>query len=229
MNRAILCFATLIIVISSSPASAGIILVINSGGNETIVIDNAPAGTTSRGGAYTSTVDDVLNTEGDVFFSGGQGNFPVIVASVFSDMSSNKLGLTATIAGVGQLEITAINTDYSMSTSGMIDLKSTIGGTTQQMVSEVSGGLLDSNGETGFPTITTQGPFSRGGFNDHDMGNAFVNSGSFSLSQSVKVNHASYGVSSFDYEIQAISAVPEPTSFLVFGLNLMCLLAMRRR
>ncbi|MCH2182583.1 MAG: hypothetical protein MK108_11310 [Mariniblastus sp.] len=227
-------FVALLVVLTgfwANTSSASLVLLINDSstlGPDVVVIDNAPAGTTSSGGAWVSTVDDSNSTLGGVVFNGGVGDFEINVSTGVSKplLHHNQIDLNSVVASFSsaraEIFMVVLDTDFVDNGQGF---RTEIGGTTNGVVlaeTYVSPG----NGDADFDFDPVSGNvFFDSPFMWQDDQQVSVGS-TFAMAGYVLVRHENPGISSFDLHFQQ---VPEPTTALIWTMLAGVGLVTRRR
>ena len=225
----LVCLAVFTVTAQADVVHGDLILILSSGSDTQVVIDDAPITSTSIGGFTSSTVD-TLSGEGLIGFAGSVGDFFVNVSTGLSNpvIGPNTLELTnVSISGAaGDLTIQLIDTGFSITTPGPQRLISNFGGTSEGTVNAV-GGILDSNLETGFGPDTTHDSSGASVFASTETAGVAL-SGLFSLSSTVTITHTEGGTTGFNHQLSVV-AIPEPNScgLLLLG-TLMAGLGRRR-
>ncbi len=216
----------------ANTSSASLVLLIDDAstlGYDVIVVDNQPAGTTSSGGNWTSTIDDSNSTLGAVVFNGGVGNFEVNVSTGVSKplLQNNQIDLNSVVAslasGGGQISMIVLDTDFVDNGHGF---RTEIGGTTSgalEAASFVSPGNGDA--EFDFGPVSWSPWFDGSPFMWHDQEQVSVGT-LFGMAVAANVLHESPGITSFDLHFQQ---VPEPTTALIWTMLAGVGLVVRRR
>ncbi len=230
MKYPITCLILMLLNACAVPAQADLILTLNSGSSTVVVIDESPSSTLSSGGSYTSTVNDSIAGSGIVGFTGAVGSFVVNVTTGISrpliGPYAIDLNNVSVSGGAGTLTIGLIDTGFLIPSAGNYSVVSEFGGTTDGFITSVTGGILDSNAETGFGADTLQGPFGPGSFSGTRTGSVSL-SNTFSMNTVVSFTHGAAGqITSFDHKFSV--AVPEPATG-GFLLAITCLIGLRRR
>jgi len=212
-------------------AMASLILQLTDGVTTEIVIDNAPAGTLSTGGGFTSTVADTDPTVGFVVFNGAIGVYtsnlsagfskPVIGPQRLDLLSGNVSG-----GGGGSLLVGVTDTDYGpVGPNAQFQLQ--IGGQTNGVVTAV-GAADENNGEftAGSGGAINTLPLGPGAFAATVSGDVGP-SDNISLSQIILITHENrLDITSFD---SLVEIVPEPASLGLLGISLLALGFVGRR
>lgn len=213
-------------------SDASLVLLIDdwsTSGYDVIVIDNQPAGTTSSGGSWTSTVADSNATLGGVVFNGAVPNFEINVSTGVSKplVGNNQIDLNSIVAsfssGGGDLTMVVLDTDF---VDNGHQFRTQIGGT--------SGGALDAyswvsanNGDAAadFNPVSQSPTFTDTPFSWSEHASATHNT-VFGMAVSANVGHEKAGMTSFDLNFQQ---TPEPTTALIWTMLAGVGLVVRRR
>ena len=118
INSLVIAFAG----VFSSTSDASLVLVIDDGsttGIDIVVIDNQPAGSTSSGGAWVSTMADSNMVVGGVVFNGSINSWDINVSTGISKplVTNNQIDLNSIVAsfdpaGAGWLHMMVLDTDF---------------------------------------------------------------------------------------------------------------------
>lgn len=199
-------FASLVLLIDDD-ATAGI---------DVVVIDNAPAGTTSSGGLFTSTIADSNATLGGVVFNGDLNNFELVVTTGASKplLTGNTIDLNSIVAAFdpagGGLSMLVLDTGFVDNGYGF---RTEIGGTTNGTVEAVSL-VSPDNAEGNFGVVSASPVFGVSPFMWADEAQVSVDS-VFGMAVEAKVELSGAGMTSFDLSFQQ---VPEPTTALIWTM-----------
>ena len=227
--------AVAIVGVFGNPSDASLVLLIDdhsTSGFDVIVIDNQPAGSTSSGGSWTSTIADSNMTLGGVVFNGAVPNFEINVSTGVSKplVHNNQIDLNSVVASFasngGALTMIVLDTDFVDNGHGF---RTQIGGTTNGEVlaeSWVSANNGDSAADfTGVGPVSASPWFTETPFSWSEDGNATHNT-VFGMAASAYVHHENAGMTSFDLNFQQI---PEPTTVLIWSMLAGVGLVVRRR
>ena len=128
----------------SNTSSASLVLLIDdesTAGLDVVVIDNAPAGTTSSGGQFVSTIADSNATLGGVVFNGNLNNFELVVTTGASKplLTGNTIDLNSIVAAFdpagGGINMLVLDTGFVDNGHGF---RTEVGGTTNGEVTAPS-------------------------------------------------------------------------------------------
>jgi hypothetical protein len=226
---------------------------LNTAGVDRIIIDQAAGGTTSN--SITSTHADLAIAGptglGQILYAsaipgyGAVGSWDVNVttgmgAPLFGGpleaaIDLNSVSATTTAGGPHVLQITLSQIDFTLPVPAgtVVELFSSIGGTTQGSIDWEA--ILDldnlplatvAQGESSYSNSFTSTPGDTA-FDDDAKVLAILQNSPFSLTQRVTITHNGAGTTSFDY--MASVPVPEPTSIALFCTGALGLLTIRRR
>lgn len=208
----IIVMAFMVVVGMTATAQAIPILTLNDGTTSVSISD---------GGA-----GDVNSLAGAVTYVGQVGSFLLNVSTgvtkpLIGDIDKPELDLhsvNVVSTGSGTLTITFTEDGFGPVASWVKGFYTAIGGTTQGTVSLES--RLNST------TLSLLGPYSSNAFAG-DTSTLVTNiPDTFSLSLIATVHHDGAGITSFDSSVQA---VPEPSTFLLFGAGLLGVGFLRKR
>ena len=211
LTRILLVFV-FVLFVSASGASASAILDLSSG-LDTITIPDSDG-------------------DGFITFNGGIGNFSINVTTALTKPAIGSanwpyldLNTIDVSSGPGTLTIKWTDTDFT-NAIGISSFESMVGGTTDGIVS-FKAYLDTSNTPFGMTTqLCDLGPFTDGYFSDGSLWSGTF-SEPYSLTLVAIIQHEDAGdVSSLDGEL---SAVPIPTTLLLFGSGLFGLVGIRRK
>ena len=183
-------------------------------------------------GVYTITIPDEPNGDGFIMFNGGIGDFNINVTTALTkpaigsaDWPYLDLNTIDVSSGPGTLTIMWTDTGFT-NAGGIPGFESLIGGTTDGTVS-FQAYLDSSNTPFGMATLLSDlGPFIDGAFSDGSIWSGTF-SDPYSLTLVATIIHCEAGdVSSLDANL---SAVPIPTTLLLFGSGLFGLIGIRRK
>jgi len=213
-------------------------------GDQQIVIDQGALGDTSDSGLVTTASDLASAYPGMLLYLGPVGSFDVVMTTgagkpLIGTATNKRLDtVSLTISGgEGLLQIELTDTDFQFTgNGGSVSLTSSIGGTTDGIVTAQSFADL-SNAEFGTEiTPGLQGPFE-GGFNNKAFSGFSMTAFSlepeqlFSLTQRVTVEHFGGPDATTSFDIMTEVHTPEPSALAIWGLGTagIVLCARRRR
>ena len=228
--------ATLFVVslaLFGSKSDASLVLVIDdnsTAGYDAVVIDNQPAGSTSSGGNWTSTIADSNMTLGGVVFNGSTNNFDINVSTGVSKplVTNNQIDLNSIVAsygaGGGEIQMYVLDTDFV--SNGLSNFRTQIGGTSSGVVGAISM-VSPSNGdeESDFGPVAISPDFDDTPFSWMED-NQVTGLTTFGMAVGVSVRLENPGMSSFDLNFQQ---VPEPATALIWTTLAGVGLVIRRR
>lgn len=224
--------AVAIVGLFGNTSDASLVLLIDdfsTSGYDVIVIDNQPAGSTSSGGNWTSTIADSNMTLGGVVFNGSVPNFEINVSTGVSKplVKENQIDLNSIVASFasdgGELLMVVLDTDFVDNGHGFLtQIGGTSGGELEafSMVSPTNG---DGEGDfdlVSYSPLFDETPFSWSENGDHAVGSPF------GMGVGAWVNHKTAGMTSFDLNFQQ---TPEPTTMLIWSMLAGVGLVVRRR
>ncbi len=228
--------ATLFVVslaLFGSKSDASLVLVIDdnsTAGYDAVVIDNQPAGSTSSGGNWTSTIADSNMTLGGVVFNGSTNNFDINVSTGVSKplVTNNQIDLNSIVAsygaGGGEIQMYVLDTDFV--SNGLSNFRTQIGGTSSGVVGAISM-VSPSNGdeESDFGPVAISPDFDDTPFSWMED-NQVTGLTTFGMAVGVGVRLENPGMASFDLNFQQ---VPEPATALIWTTLAGVGLVIRRR
>lgn len=228
--------ATLFVVslaLFGSKSDASLVLVIDdnsTAGYDAVVIDNQPAGSTSSGGNWTSTIADSNMTLGGVVFNGSTNNFDINVSTGVSKplVTNNQIDLNSIVAsygaGGGEIQMYVLDTDFV--SNGLSNFRTQIGGTSSGVVGAISM-VSPSNGdeESDFGPVAISPDFDDTPFSWMED-NQVTGLTTFGMAVGVQVGLENPGMASFDLNFQQ---VPEPATALIWTTLAGVGLVIRRR
>lgn len=213
-------------------SDASLVLLIDDSsttGYDVIVIDNQPAGSTSSGGSWTSTIADSNMTLGGVVFNGSVPNFEINVSTGVSKplVRHNQIDLNSIVASFasngGELVMVVLDTDF---VDNGHQFRTQIGGTSGGEL-EAASWVSATNGdaEADFDVVSFSPVFDNTPFSWTEDGHHAVGS-PFGMAVSAIVTHETSGMTSFDLNFQQ---TPEPTTMLIWSMLAGVGLVVRRR
>jgi hypothetical protein len=211
-------------------------------GDQQIVIDQGVMGDASDSGLVATAPDLGSAYPGMVLYLGPVGSFHVVMTTgagkpLIGTSFNKRLDMVSlTISGgEGELEIELTDTDFQFAGGGEVSLKSSIGGTTDGVITAQS--FADtSNVEFGTEiTSGLQGPFEAGltgkAFSGFAATTFWLDAEQlFSISQRVTVEHFGGPDATSSFDIMTEVHGPEPSTLAIWGLGIVGVgLCSRRR
>ena len=228
-------FLATIFVSSANTADASLILVLReSGGHlpDAVVIDNKFAGDTV--GGWTATVDDANMTVGVAVYNQSYGSYSVanITAESKPALAGNEMDLGGVVStretDTPHFTVFSMDTDFSGSGNQFV----TQTGGTNEGVFQASSWMNNSNDylHSNFGNIVWSPPFdpANSPFSWSDTTNV-AHGSPFGLALQAEFDFTTPGVTSFDVNLKQVSAVPEPTTVLIWSMMAGVGLVVRRR
>lgn len=216
--------------LSPACASASLVMLMFSGADSVVVIDDMLSGSSSSTGVWNSTHDDTDLSDGTVTFNGMIGDFTVnaTVGNSQPAIGANTLSLTSVnISGgsAGTMELYLLDTDFA---DNGFTFNSQVGGTTGGTVSFITAynGLNDESSFTPLFNWVTAGVDESFEYST-DSPNMVAGNLAYSMLVGVQITHDSAG--DFTGFHARLSQVPEPTSLLAWSALLIAACPLRRR
>ena len=233
-KKSLLCaFLATIFIGSANTADASLILVLwEAGGPEAVVIDNKFAGDTV--GGWTATVDDANMTLGAAVYNQSFGSYSVanITAESKPALPGNEMDLGGVVStrenDTANLFAISFDTDFSGSGNQFV----TQTGGTNEGDFQGSSWMNTSNDDdiSKYSGIATSPLFTPADspFSWSDTTNV-AHGSPFALGLQAELSFTTPGVTSFDVNLKQVSAVPEPTTVLIWSMMAGVGLVVRRR
>ncbi len=233
-KKSLLCaFLATIFIGSANTADASLILVLRSGSSaEVVVIDNEVAGTTV--GSWTSTADDSNMALGSAVFNGSYEQYSTVNVTAQSkpELPLNEMDLGGTVSTreSDTRELVAFAFDLGFAGTGPSFLSQT-GGTNDGDFGArtfVNGSNTDNLGD--YSLIATSGTFTPADspFSWSQTDNV-AHGSPFGMLVEGRFSFDSPGGTTFDINLKQVSAVPEPTTVLIWSMMAGIGLVVRRR